>query len=686
MSISIGLPAWAQRADQTPPPLPAPAADPRPSDRLPVSAFYDDAAFGDARLSPDGANIAYVEKVEGGFAVAVKNMKTGDARIALHVSLKGMTIEWVRWKDDNRLLIGVRLEDIIRAGGNPDGEIKNGKFGQFIVAVNRDGTNMVQLLKGDFWNTVRGANVKLLDRLKNDPDHILAVAPDESQNMSVWKVNIRTGEAALVERSYGDVISWGTDITGAVVSRYREANYAVVIETRGPGQTVWTKAAVLKPKDLKVFDDFEFLGATDKPSQLYVAVEPKNPGEGDTRRLRIYDTATKTLSEPIWPARPYDVDSIITDLDSGKLLAVCYDVDTYTCEFTDPALQSNYKGLVNYFKSDRSVMAEQVIGDDTWLLRVSGPSEPDGYYIYSQSRHTIGLLGERFPDLTTTKLGSMRRYSYTARDGFALSGYLTRPPNAPDGPLPLVVMPHGGPKARDSFEYDPWSQIIATRGYLVLQPNFRGSGGFGLKFEQMGYHQWGGVMADDITDAVQALIKSGQVDPHRICIFGASYGGFAALYAGATHPELYKCVVSWAGVSDLHLALRRELRLAGKEAEEGESYKYWTKAIGDMDKDKVEIKAASPITYAATYKPPVLLLHSEADYVVAAEQSKLMDAALKREGKDVRLILLHTEGHPYWSKENELPAMTEVVNFIEAHIAPAVPAASPSATPAPAQP
>ena len=170
-------------------------------------------------------------------------------------------------------------------------------------------------------------------------------------------------------------------------------------------------------------------------------------------------------------------------------------------------------------------------------------------------------------------------------------------------------------------------------------------------------------------DGVKALIASGQADPNRICIFGASFGGYAALYAGATHPELYECVVSMAGDADLIASMRFERETYGKDSS---TYEYWLKSMGDPDKDAAMMRAASPTTYAATYKPPVLLIHGEDDDIVDPKQSTLMNRALKNAGRDVRLITYKNEGHRDWEPEDEKAALTEIAKFIEAHIAPAV--------------
>ncbi len=310
-----------------------------------------------------------------------------------------------------------------------------------------------------------------------------------------------------------------------------------------------------------------------------------------------------------------------------------------------------------------------------WLLNISGPGQPGAYYLYDKVNAKIELFAEQYASLPAEKLASVATFRFTARDGASIPAYLTTPPGGDKGPMPLIVMPHGGPEVRDALQYDPWAQILATRGYLVFQPNYRGSGGYGRAYAEAGYGQWGGRMADDVTDGVKALIQSGKVDPNRICIFGASFGGYAALYAGATHPELYKCVVSWAGDTDLIASMRFEKRTYGADSS---AYKYWLKSMGDPDKDAAVMRAASPATYAETYKPPVLLIHGDMDKTVDPEQSRIMNRALKRAGKDVTLIEYKYEEHTGWEPANEKAAIQSVATFIQAHIAPGpAPAAAP---------
>jgi len=230
-----------------------------------------------------------------------------------------------------------------------------------------------------------------------------------------------------------------------------------------------------------------------------------------------------------------------------------------------------------------------------------------------------------------------------------------------------VLLPHGGPEARDSLEFSPWVQFLVARGYAVFQPNFRGSDGFGRKFAESGYGEWGRKMQDDLTDAVKALANLGAVDPARVCIVGASYGGYAALAGAALTPDLYKCAVAIAGVSDLDDFIGWRKRNWGSDSE---GYTYWLKAIGDPDKDEQKLREVSPVAQADKIKIPVLLVHGDGDFVVPIAQSKAMKKALDKLGHKTELITLKDEGHSYWSAENEILTMSAIDNFLWQHLGP----------------
>ncbi len=335
--------AGAARAADVASPAPA-APTPAPQAPAPQAAaappslddFYEDPTFGAAKLSPDGKSVLYSQTFKtaaggNGNVVLVKDLGGGAASAVLKVTVRGASVSWLDWKDDGRVLVGISLLDIIHEGGKATGEITGFSYGQYIIAADRDGKNSIQLLKGGFWNSQRGSAVLLLDRLKHDPDHILAIAPTAGGLSAAWKVNIRTGEAVNVETAHDDVLGWRTDSDGQIVVRYREtAGQSFVIESRAPGQTAWSLVATLKPKEAKVLDDFNIVGPTEKTNEFYVLVKPKGKSEGDTTRLRIFDVATKKLSDPVWPEGKYDLADIVYDGDSSRLAGVCYTAEVYS--------------------------------------------------------------------------------------------------------------------------------------------------------------------------------------------------------------------------------------------------------------------------------------------------------------------------------------------------------------------
>jgi dipeptidyl aminopeptidase/acylaminoacyl peptidase len=228
----------------------------------------------------------------------------------------------------------------------------------------------------------------------------------------------------------------------------------------------------------------------------------------------------------------------------------------------------------------------------------------------------------------------------------------------------MVVMPHGGPEARDSRVYDHQVQALAARGWLVLQPNFRGSGGLGRDFADAGRKRWGDRMQEDVEDAVAHVVAAGWADPRKIAIFGFSYGGYAALMGAVRKPQLYRCAVAGAGPADLIKMMEYE----AKEGTDSPAYLYWAKTIGDPVADAAMLRAASPALQVAAIDIPVLVIHGSEDSIVPVEQGRLMDKALTRAGKVHEYMEIDGEGHGGWDLEVERKYMTRVIDFIGKHL------------------
>jgi dipeptidyl aminopeptidase/acylaminoacyl peptidase len=333
--------------------------------------------------------------------------------------------------------------------------------------------------------------------------------------------------------------------------------------------------------------------------------------------------------------------------------------------YFDPNMQALQRGLEQAFP-DVSVSA---VSWDTALktviVAVDAPKQPPTYYYLNRETHQATKIGNAYPDLSANDLGEMKPYPYKARDGVDIPAYLTLPPGKPAKKLPAIVMPHGGPDARDDLSFDWMVQFFANRGYAVLQPNYRGSAGYGHKFTEAGLHQWGLKMQDDITDGVKKTIADGIVDPKRVCIVGASYGGYAALAGAALTPDLYACAISFAGVSDLPTMIASERGRYGKTSG---ALSFWISRIGSPDDDSAQLRATSPARHADRVKCPVLLLHGEGDITVPIKQSELMADALKSAGKQVEFIRFPGEDHYFSLADTRIRFLKESEAFLAKNI------------------
>jgi dipeptidyl aminopeptidase/acylaminoacyl peptidase len=290
---------------------------------------------------------------------------------------------------------------------------------------------------------------------------------------------------------------------------------------------------------------------------------------------------------------------------------------------------------------------------------VATHATPAIYYLIDYNKGTADIVGEEYPSLVDATLGEVRELTYKARDGYEIPAFLTVPAGSGQQPLPLVVLPHGGPESRDARAFDWLAQFLASRGYAVLQPQFRGSTGYGEAHRRAGYRQWGRLMQDDVTDGVKALIEQGTVDSKRVCIVGASYGGYAALAGAAFTPELYACAVSINGISNLPAMLAFQETYAGKESD---SVSYWKDHIGL--KTSSDVVSKSPSRAATEVRAPVLLLHGVNDSVVPVSQSREMAKALKSLSKPHTLIELPGEDHWLSRSESRIRVLTELETFL----------------------
>jgi dipeptidyl aminopeptidase/acylaminoacyl peptidase len=539
-------------------------------------------------------------------------------------------------------------------------------LGDRLFAINRDGSKLVAMLADNRNAALEGAfnlgDIKSF--LPKDPNHIL-MELDGFNGRSLFKVDLETGRGEQMERPSEAVVGWWLDVEGVPVVRITATSGTIKL-FRKDAEGKWKKFATMRVKEMKERPDYDPVGPSDQPGKYYVLASP--PGH-DRVGLYLYDIEKEQFGEPVIEDPTYDLDSARISRDGKRVIRHCHVAHVRICNFADPKIEAHMKGIRKYFDDSANVYTWETSEDGkSILLFVEGPRDPPSYYYYQVDKHNIEIVGVARKALVDVARPRSTVISYLARDGKELSGYLTAPAASnPQDKLPLVLMPHGGPEARDSLEFSNWVQFLVARGYAVFQPNFRGSDGFGRKFAESGYGEWGRKMQDDLTDGVKALVNLGAVDPARVCIVGASYGGYAALAGAALTPDLYKCAVSIAGVSDLDDFIGWRKHNWGSDSE---GYTYWLKAIGDPDKDEARLREVSPLAQADKIKIPVLLIHGDGDFVVPIAQSKAMKKALDKTGHKTELITLKDEGHSYWDADSEILTMNAIDNFLWQHLGP----------------
>jgi dipeptidyl aminopeptidase/acylaminoacyl peptidase len=295
-------------------------------------------------------------------------------------------------------------------------------------------------------------------------------------------------------------------------------------------------------------------------------------------------------------------------------------------------------------------------------------TQPGQIYFFDTTKRVLEPVFSLMPQFDNKKLSPQTVINYTARDGLNIPAYLTLPAGQAAKALPLVAYIHGGPHARDLPGYDPMTQMLASRGYAVLQPQFRMSTGFGWKHHTAGWKQWGLAMQDDITDGVAALVKQGVVDPNRVCIIGASYGGYATMYGLAKDPDLYKCGVNWVGVTDINLLFSVTYSDTSSTPMMDD---LGVRMHGDPKTDQAYMKATSALENVSKIKAPVLMAYGSEDVRVPLIHGERMRDLLLKQGNSVEWLVMTGEGHGWAKESNRIKWGETVMSFIDRHIGPA---------------
>lgn len=631
-------------------------------------------------LSPKGDFLASLRRSDGADFIVLTNLDAVQASPA-PINADDFYVDWLKWANDNTLLVATTGWYDLETGRlltRKDIEEKTPFFkgavplpSRRLVSINRD-TRAIAVMFDDNGQTNRNFNLgTVTDFLPDDPDHILMPAKVRG-SLDLFKVNVRDGSVVPIADGSLSTSAWFADRNGKPAFRLdmnRRGTEATiyVCEDGKDGKLIWRKSRTIRVDDAEreaSANVFRLLSPGPTAATYYVLARPSG---ADRAAVYLYDFAQDKIGEKLHEHPEFDIAGVITNSDSQKLLGTYHIEDRIVVEMEAQAIRDHLATLTGYFGPDRNVLPIDSSADETrWLLFTTGPTDPGSYHVYFTATGSVVPIGMQKLSFTGKVFAPSQRIDYIARDGTPLHGYLTRPAGAaPATPLPLIVMPHGGPEARTSFSFNRKVQFLASLGYQVFEPNFRGSAGFGKVFADKGRKQWGKAMQTDVDDGYAHLISSGLADEGQACIAGYSYGGYAALAAAALTPHQYACVIAVAAPSDLIKMLNWERQ---EEGQDSDSYLYWVDHIGHPSKDKAALEAVSPARMAERIIRPVMLIHGEKDRVVPVEQSEMMAQALKRARKPYEVIRLPNSGHTHRAEDDERAEFEAIRRFLTAHL------------------
>ncbi len=623
-------------------------------DKLPVEAFASLPAVRRISLSPSGNRVAVIQNIGEESFLVVYDLKTGKRSVVTKSDNKKVKIGWYRWANDDKLLVSVRHLKIWAEKS----DIRRARMVNRRLLVFRfDGTDSHIIVNPkDVTSYTIDWQAQFQDRivsiLPDDPDHILMALPDNSREkkeradfayvggryknpVSVYKININNQNRERIYFSRRMNYGWLVDTSDEVRIGKRRENTSVTVYYQPPNegrrQSIWQY-------DIFSDDTIRALGFDNDNKHLYVTAyynDRKALFRIDADSEWKFDESTLVHSDP-----QYDVSArLIRSNATRKVQAFWYYTNKFNIVYFDEDYEVFRKSL-SRAAGKRVHIVSRSQDDNSYIAALRDEQGPSTYYVGNLTKQSVSRLFSAYPKLDGYTLPEKKRINYTASDGIEIEGYLTLPniPAKKNKKIPLIVHPHGGPISRDIEEsFDYWVAFFASRGYAVLQVNFRGSSGYGNAFLNLGLKNWGKEMQSDITDGLKWAIANAPIDKDKVCIVGASYGGYAALMGAVQNSDLYQCAVSFAGVSDL--PLHRQ------EADKYEGIEVFDKQIGDRGK---ELKAASPTTHVEKINIPILLAHGEFDTSVGIEQSRAMQKALKKHKKKFEYLEL-TAGDHYLS-------------------------------------
>ena len=607
-----------------------------------VQDFLKDPDVIAASLSPDGKHLAIILNQDGRRVVAVRNTESPELPLIGAFSETEIKAYWVGWGNNDRVLISLRVPYNLYAQQHEHTAYQEGGEGYTfsrMLSSSLDLSDQVVLMENQRHLKQYFSLTRISDYADEDPRHILMNGFSQGKR-TLYKVDLYTGKSKLITRGSPRTYAFDSDKSGMPHLRFdhRESDQAIeIFEYQDSDE--WKLA-----ETISISANQETSGGFNDPvflNQEHSVFRKLNDSTGFYELIsRARDTGKL---ETLAAIDGQDLADVVTAPRIGDVIGYQVEKDYSRNHYFDSKHQERYDAIAERIGNNNFVVSTLSPDADKALVVISGPDTPKTYYLWNHETQLATYLGSAFQHLTPDNLAAPAMVKYKARDGSPIRAYILLPRSFESGKAhPTVIFPHGGPQSRSRAEYDHFAQFMATRGYIVVMPNFRGSTGYGRDFEEAGYLQWGGLMQDDLTDAANFMISKGYSDPERMCIVGFSYGGYAALMGAIKTPDLFQCAISMNGVTDLIDQIEYDMKEV-VEKPEWDTLLY--KRIGHPKEQREMLEAASPTHNADKISIPVLIMAGTDDERIPHEQSEKMVKAMEKAGVEHEFISVESTGH-----------------------------------------
>lgn len=606
----------------------------KPNQLISLENFFKNPQKTAYSLSPDATHLAFLAPYENRKNIFVQKIGSNEVWRVTNVTDRDLSA--YAWANNDRLIY---VRDFA------------GDENFHLFSVTKEGKEEKDLTPFD------NVRIEFIDELEQDENFMLiAMNKRNTQIFDPYRININTGELFLVAENPGNITQWFSNHEGKILAAIATdgVNGAILYREKEDQQFKISIEYTFKDTIQPLFFDFHNKHIVYALSNLH----------RDKAAIVKFNLATGKEEAFIYGNEEVDISNLSYSSLRKVPTVISYITWKKQFHFLDATIEKLYTALATLLPSYEISITSHNKAENIFIVRTYSDRSLGAFYIYNSIENTLQLLSKVSPWLEEDKLSEMKPISYTTKDGFTIHAYLTLPKDIEAKNLPVIINPHGGPWHRDVWGFNPEVQFLANRGYAVLQMNFRGSTGYGRKFWEASFGQWGLKMQDDVTEGVQWLINQGIADPKRVAIYGGSYGGYTTLAGITFTPDLYACAVDYVGVSNLFSFMEtippywepfRQMlyEMVGNPADEN---------------DNKRLQATSPVFHVHKIKAPLLIAQGAKDPRVNQAESDQIVAALQQRGVEVEYILKENEGHGFHNQENKFEFYAAMERFFAKYL------------------